>query len=142
MTSAIIKDATQLKEASKLGLVAVAEEEGEEELFEIDFEVIDSLPPPQYNWENYFTASGSALLANCLLPIADLSTASTVLFGARSVKGQGLLVLRLYETLRTYGWDGVIENYGDQRRGTRFSSKNTTCDHSLAIKKLFLSRIK
>jgi hypothetical protein len=46
MASAMIKDATQVGEASKLGLVALAkiEEEGEEELFEIDIEVVNSIP--------------------------------------------------------------------------------------------------
>ncbi|KAE8726669.1 solute carrier family 35 member F2-like [Hibiscus syriacus] len=49
-------------------------EEEDEELFEIDIEAVNSIPPPHY-WEGYFTATSSALLANCLLPICDLSTA-------------------------------------------------------------------
>ncbi|EEF33641.1 conserved hypothetical protein [Ricinus communis] len=60
------------KEPSK---VAVDVEDDEEELFEIDIEAVNSIPPPHY-WESYFTAAGSsALLANCLLPIADVSSA-------------------------------------------------------------------
>ncbi|KAK9290691.1 hypothetical protein L1049_008865 [Liquidambar formosana] len=49
------------------------EEEGE--LFEINIEAVNSIPPPQYYWESYFTATGNALLANCLLPIDDVSSA-------------------------------------------------------------------
>ncbi|KAJ6905966.1 hypothetical protein NC652_023654 [Populus alba x Populus x berolinensis] len=81
MASAMIGDATQVGEASKLGLMALAEieEEGEEELFEIDIEVVNSIPPSQHSWENYLTATGSALLASCLLPVADLSTAVPIL---------------------------------------------------------------
>ncbi|GMJ13907.1 hypothetical protein HRI_005059900 [Hibiscus trionum] len=48
--------------------------EEDEELFEIDIEAANSIPPPHY-WEAFFTATSSALLANCLLPISDLSTA-------------------------------------------------------------------
>ena len=88
MASAMIKDATQVGEASKLGLVALAkiEEEGEEQLFEIDIEVVNSIPPSQHNWENYLTATGSALLANCLVPIADLSTAVPILSSINIVR--------------------------------------------------------
>jgi len=77
MASAIIEGAAQPVEASKSGPVAVAdsEEEEEEELFEIDIDIVNCIPPPHYHWETYFTATGCALLANCLLPIADLSTA-------------------------------------------------------------------
>ncbi|OAY40873.1 hypothetical protein MANES_09G056350v8 [Manihot esculenta] len=49
-------------------------EDEEEELFEIDLDAVDRIPPPHY-WESYFTATSSALLANCLLPIADVSCA-------------------------------------------------------------------
>ncbi|KAJ8754746.1 hypothetical protein K2173_012135 [Erythroxylum novogranatense] len=49
-------------------------EEEEEELFEIDLEAVNNLPPPHY-WESYFTATRSTLFANCLLPIADVSSA-------------------------------------------------------------------
>ncbi|KAE8731107.1 solute carrier family 35 member F2-like [Hibiscus syriacus] len=49
-------------------------EEEDEELFEIDIETVNSIPPPRY-WEGFFTATSNALLANCLLPISDISTA-------------------------------------------------------------------
>ncbi|KAL7096639.1 hypothetical protein ACP275_10G091400 [Erythranthe tilingii] len=54
------------------------EDEEEEDLFEINLEIVNNFPPPQYcYWESYFnfTASSNALLANCLLPIADVSCA-------------------------------------------------------------------
>ncbi|KAJ9181406.1 hypothetical protein P3X46_009539 [Hevea brasiliensis] len=63
------------------------EDEGEV-LFEIDLEAVDRIPPPHY-WESYFTATSSALLANCLLPISDVSgaipTPSTVSFAEQLV---------------------------------------------------------
>ncbi|PON42455.1 hypothetical protein PanWU01x14_282130 [Parasponia andersonii] len=46
----------------------------EDDLFEIDLDAVNSIPPPHY-WESGVTASGRALLANCLLPISDLSSA-------------------------------------------------------------------
>lgn len=46
----------------------------DEDLFEINLEAVNSIPPPHY-WDSYFTTSGSALLANCLLPISDVSGA-------------------------------------------------------------------
>ncbi|XP_041026702.1 uncharacterized protein LOC121266918 [Juglans microcarpa x Juglans regia] len=46
----------------------------DEDLFEINLEAVDSIPPPHY-WDSYFTATGNALLANCLLPISDVSVA-------------------------------------------------------------------
>ncbi|OAY42891.1 hypothetical protein MANES_08G024300v8 [Manihot esculenta] len=64
MASAFLKDPS----------TKAMEDEEEEELFEIDLESVDRIPPPHY-WESYFTATGSALLANCLLPIADVSNA-------------------------------------------------------------------
>ncbi|KAL8516920.1 hypothetical protein ACS0TY_015244 [Phlomoides rotata] len=52
------------------------EEEEDEDLFEINLEIFNKIPPPQYEWESYFTAATSnTLLANCLLPIADVSCA-------------------------------------------------------------------
>lgn len=53
------------------------EEDEEEDLFEINLEIVNDIPPPQYEWESYFTAatSNTVLLANCLLPIADVSCA-------------------------------------------------------------------
>ncbi|XVF55697.1 hypothetical protein PTKIN_Ptkin06aG0057900 [Pterospermum kingtungense] len=55
-------------------LTKMEEDEEEEELFEINLEAVDNIPPPHY-WEAFFTATSSALLANCLLPISDLSSA-------------------------------------------------------------------
>lgn len=48
----------------------------EEYLFEIDLEVVNSLPSSDY-WESYCARScrNIALVANCLLPISDLSSA-------------------------------------------------------------------
>lgn len=55
------------------------EEDDEEELFEIDLAAVDSFPPPRYCWDDddgrFTAATSSALLANCLLPIAQLSCA-------------------------------------------------------------------
>ncbi|KAI4348977.1 hypothetical protein L6164_009636 [Bauhinia variegata] len=48
--------------------------EDDEDLFEIDLEAVNCMPPPQY-WDSYCTSTGSALLANCLLPISDISSA-------------------------------------------------------------------
>ncbi|CAB4317585.1 unnamed protein product [Prunus armeniaca] len=53
----------------------VADTEDEDDLFEIDLDSVDSIPPPQYYGGNYFTATGNALLANCLLPVTDISRA-------------------------------------------------------------------
>ncbi|XP_019158415.1 PREDICTED: uncharacterized protein LOC109155132 isoform X2 [Ipomoea nil] len=55
------------------------EEDDEDELFEIDLAVVDSLPLPRYCWDDDYSrftaATSSALLANCLLPISQLSCA-------------------------------------------------------------------
>lgn len=60
------------------------EEEEEEDLFEINLEAVNSFPPPQNYWESYFATTGTttssssacgALMANCLLPISDVSNA-------------------------------------------------------------------
>ncbi|KAK4345787.1 hypothetical protein RND71_035963 [Anisodus tanguticus] len=58
-------------------IVEEEEEEEEEELFEIDLELVNNISPPHYNLESYFTTATSSctLLANCLLPIADVSSA-------------------------------------------------------------------
>ncbi|KAK4281646.1 hypothetical protein QN277_013113 [Acacia crassicarpa] len=48
--------------------------EEDEDLFEIDLEAVNAIPPPHY-WESYYTSTGNALLANCLLPISDISVA-------------------------------------------------------------------
>ncbi|KAL2250767.1 UNVERIFIED_CONTAM: hypothetical protein Sindi_2199000 [Sesamum indicum] len=51
------------------------EEEDEGDLFEINLQVVNKIPPPHY-WESYFTATtNTVLLANCLLPVADVSSA-------------------------------------------------------------------
>ncbi|KAK7392602.1 hypothetical protein VNO78_21045 [Psophocarpus tetragonolobus] len=50
-------------------------EEEEEDLFEIDLEAVNCISPPNY-WESCYTSTGNiALLANCLLPISDVSNA-------------------------------------------------------------------
>ncbi|KAJ4705195.1 2-isopropylmalate synthase [Melia azedarach] len=85
MASAVVnKDCSENIELSNKAFLAAdmdaqdhhhQEEEEEEELFEIDLEAVESIPPPHY-WESYFTAAtSSTLLANCLLPISDVSSA-------------------------------------------------------------------
>ncbi|KAI5664775.1 hypothetical protein M9H77_24098 [Catharanthus roseus] len=58
------------------------EEEEEDELFEIDFEAVNKMATqPTYCWDweissSYVTSNTSTtLLANCLLPISDVSSA-------------------------------------------------------------------
>ncbi|KAH7554062.1 hypothetical protein ACOSP7_028958 [Xanthoceras sorbifolium] len=68
----VVKDSSEIKVGSK-GIVVDMEDE-EEDLFEIDLEAVDSIPPPHY-FESYFTATTNTLLANCLLPISDVSSA-------------------------------------------------------------------
>ncbi|RDX91049.1 hypothetical protein CR513_27026, partial [Mucuna pruriens] len=47
--------------------------EEEEDLFEIDLEAVNCVPS---HYESYCTSTGNiALLANCLLPISDVSSA-------------------------------------------------------------------
>ncbi|KAF8403270.1 hypothetical protein HHK36_011371 [Tetracentron sinense] len=88
-----VEDCAQGKESK--GLI---EDIDEDELFEIDLELLNNVPPPTYwenyptptgnsflamvnkipqptYWESFPTATGNALLANCLLPIADVSSA-------------------------------------------------------------------
>ncbi|PRQ43869.1 hypothetical protein RchiOBHm_Chr3g0473001 [Rosa chinensis] len=60
--------------------------EDEDDLFEIDLEAVESIPPPQYNWDRYFTAAGDVLLANCLLPITDISRAIPTVSEALSTR--------------------------------------------------------
>ncbi|GFQ06928.1 hypothetical protein PHJA_002836800 [Phtheirospermum japonicum] len=50
------------------------EEEEDGDLFEINLEIVNKIPPPHY-WDSYFTSTSNTLLANCLLPIADVSSA-------------------------------------------------------------------
>lgn len=71
--------------ARKEGRIIDMLEEEEEELFEINLDVMDKTPALYHSyWENdtNFTAMSStspankfALLANCLLPVSDLSSA-------------------------------------------------------------------
>ncbi|KAF7818782.1 uncharacterized protein G2W53_024237 [Senna tora] len=84
------------------GTLEIAMEE-EEDLFEIDLEAVNALPPPHY-WESYYSCSGSgngnALLANCLLPISDISVAvpacsSVYLAAAPTTKGNASTILLL-----------------------------------------------
>ncbi|XP_004249451.1 uncharacterized protein [Solanum lycopersicum] len=72
----------QLKEEIKILIdyLPKEEEEEDEEFFEIDLELVNNYfsTPHNYNWESYFratTTSSCTLLANCLLPIADVSCA-------------------------------------------------------------------
>lgn len=67
--------------------------EDEEDLFEIDLEAVESLPPPQYNWDSYFVAAGDVLLANCLLPVTDISRAIPTVSEALSFKSGANVVM-------------------------------------------------
>lgn len=54
----------------------LTEIEDEDDLFEIDLEAVNNTPPPGYQWGSYRTDNpGIALFANCLLPVADVSSA-------------------------------------------------------------------
>ena len=74
MASAIKEEISEHGGTSSLTQSLKEMEDEEEELFEINLEAVDCIPPPHY-WEAFFTATSSALLANCLLPISDLSSA-------------------------------------------------------------------
>ncbi|KAL2533559.1 Uncharacterized protein Adt_06910 [Abeliophyllum distichum] len=65
----------QYEIGSKIQTFIEVEEEEERDLFEINLEAVNKMPPPQYYWDSYFTASSDTLLANCLLPISDVSRA-------------------------------------------------------------------
>lgn len=53
-----------------------SEEESEEDLFEINLEAVnDTTSSLTYDWQRYPARTGSVLLANCLLPAADISSA-------------------------------------------------------------------
>ncbi|XP_050383490.1 uncharacterized protein LOC126800217 [Argentina anserina] len=67
--------------------------EDEEDLFEIDLEAVESIPPPQYNWDSYFTAAGDVLLANCLLPVTDISRAIPTVSEALAYKTSANVVM-------------------------------------------------
>ncbi|KAK2655313.1 hypothetical protein Ddye_008365 [Dipteronia dyeriana] len=74
----VVKDSNSenIKVAISRGLATDMEDE-EDDLFEIDLEAVDSIPPVPHYWESYFTATTNTttLLANCLLPISDVSSA-------------------------------------------------------------------
>jgi hypothetical protein len=46
----------------------------DDELFEINLEAVSCIPPPLY-WDSYLTSTENALMANCLLPISEVSGA-------------------------------------------------------------------
>ncbi|OIW12169.1 hypothetical protein TanjilG_28577 [Lupinus angustifolius] len=50
-------------------------EEEDEDLFEIDLEAVNCIPPPHYWDRHYISTENNALLANCLMPISDISNA-------------------------------------------------------------------
>ncbi|OMO68309.1 hypothetical protein COLO4_29766 [Corchorus olitorius] len=102
-SAASIKDETspkhvEISNKKTQSSVAEMEEEEEEDLFEINLEAVNNIPPPHY-WEAFYTATSSALLANCLLPISDLSTAvpSTVC-GTSSREGMAASVFMVAES--------------------------------------------
>ncbi|KAL3628219.1 hypothetical protein CASFOL_027265 [Castilleja foliolosa] len=64
----------KLEPNHKINTHAFKLEEEECDLFEINLEIVDKIPSPHY-WDGYFTSTKSTLLANCLLPIADVSRA-------------------------------------------------------------------
>lgn len=72
---------TANKSNVKVGFL-VEDEEEDEDLFEINLEAVNEIfPAPDHYWESYFTAATSkstVLLANCLLPITDVSKAIPV----------------------------------------------------------------
>ncbi|KAG7643301.1 hypothetical protein ISN44_As02g031230 [Arabidopsis suecica] len=53
-----------------------SEEDGEDDLFEINLEAVsDTATSPPYDWQRLPARTGSVLLANCLLPAAEISNA-------------------------------------------------------------------
>ena len=70
MTSSVKGCEDQKREVCQDHLVM----EEDEDLFEIDLDAVNCIPPPHY-WESYYTSTGNALLANCLIPISDISSA-------------------------------------------------------------------
>ncbi|XVE96454.1 hypothetical protein REPUB_Repub02eG0223000 [Reevesia pubescens] len=90
MASAIKEEISEYGSGTSGKTQSLAEMEGEEELFEINLEAVNSIPQPHY-WEAFFTATSSALLANCLLPISDLSSAiPTVSSACSTLSREGL----------------------------------------------------
>ncbi|KAK7345354.1 hypothetical protein VNO77_15957 [Canavalia gladiata] len=69
--SSSVKGSEEYREVSQdLGM------EEEEDLFEIDLEAVNCIQSSPHCWESYYTSTGNiALLANCLLPISDVSSA-------------------------------------------------------------------
>ncbi|XVE75989.1 hypothetical protein DITRI_Ditri12bG0136500 [Diplodiscus trichospermus] len=95
------------------------EEEEEEELFEINLEAVNSIPPPHY-WEAFFTETSSALLANCLLPISDLSCAiPTVSTACSTLSREGLTnIVMVAESLpRKIFWDPIYGGFWGTTQG-------------------------
>ncbi|PSR98506.1 WAT1-related protein [Actinidia chinensis var. chinensis] len=87
-------------------------EEEEEELFEIDLEFVNSIPPPHY-WDlnsmlgvdskfSNFTVTSNALLANCLLPISDLSNAIPI--ASKAPANPSVIVLSESVSLKFLGF--------------------------------------
>ncbi|KAG2686586.1 hypothetical protein I3843_09G012600 [Carya illinoinensis] len=72
--ASLVEDPSEHDDLSLKGLADMEDED----LFEINLEAVNSIPPPHY-WDSYFTATGNALLANCLLPISDVSGAIPIL---------------------------------------------------------------
>ncbi|XP_018813649.1 uncharacterized protein LOC108985703 [Juglans regia] len=72
--ASLVEDSSEHDDLSLKGLPDMEDED----LFEINLEAVNSIPPPYY-WDSYFTATGNALLANCLLPISDVSGAVPIL---------------------------------------------------------------
>ena len=69
MTSSVEESAKHTQSAEQMAM------EDDEDLFEIDLNAVDCIVPQPDYCENYHTSTGIALLANCLLPIADISSA-------------------------------------------------------------------
>lgn len=92
---ALNKDSTEEHDDSKGDhLIDIMLEEEEEELFEINLDVVNKIPPPQYNY--WKTSNKEALLANCLLPISHLSGAVPIQYSPYASKTtSGLLFLDL-----------------------------------------------
>lgn len=61
--------------------------DADDDLFEIDLDFLDKIPPPQY-YEAHLTADGIVLLANCLLPIDDISSAIPIKSSVEPMRGK------------------------------------------------------
>ncbi|KAE9612452.1 hypothetical protein Lal_00033265 [Lupinus albus] len=65
-------------------------EEDDEDLFEIDLEAVNCIQPLPHYWDShYISTENNALLANCLMPISDISNAvpacnNAVCFGGKT----------------------------------------------------------